>query len=658
MQSRHLAVWSRVGVATLLAQIAAGCSGEIPSAEEGGAAGGGSVGGTAAGVSPSGARDAGTHLEGGTGGANRPSPAAGAAAGVGGSVSGGSGSVAPVSAPEFACDKSMTEPVSNQAPVAALRRLTMRELGNSVLDLVRFVGGTDISLQDQIRTSIEKLPLDRREPVPQDPRGSYRRLDQTLQQVHVEALYALSRTVAAALTDESHLASTVGACATDSDSNNDAACLSQFIARFGGRALRRPLAQDEIEFYRLAYGEDPHADRAAYADLIGLFLNSPEFVYFVEHGAEPLANQPGTFSLSAYELASRLSYQLWQTAPDAALLAAAKDGSLLENSGFSAQLDRLLRDPRARATLQEFFEDWVKAEDLPALDAKRDDPIFQAFAGEDLPEPSLRRALIDDATGLLGYFTWDEPASVGTWFLTQKSFARDARLARIYGAPIWDERAVAARMPPSMPDDARPGLLTRALFLTTGSANTRPIMKGVFIRRQILCDDIPPPPPGANSTLPELRPDMTTREVVEELTEASGSTCAACHATLINALGFATENFDALGRLRVEQSLFDEHGRIVGTKPVDTSGVPRVRLQDSSRLAGAEELMRKVVESGKVEACLARNYFRFTFARWEDLRADGCVLEDMRRGIASGQSFQELMRRALASEAFHSRRFE
>jgi hypothetical protein len=548
----------------------------------------------------------------------------------------------------FACDDAA------KGPEASLRRLTMTQYRNTVRDLVAWVTSDDPDALLSASEALDALPEDRREPVPQDLHGSYRRLDQTLQQVHVDSLYQAALAVSTALTAGETLESVAGSCATDADADNDAACRDAFIERFGARALRRPLSADELEFYASIYGSDATADPLAYADVITVLLNAPEFVYFVEHGDKEVAATPGVFELTAYELASRLSYQLWQTAPDERLLAAAADGSLLDENVYAEEVTRLVADPRARATLDEFFADWMKVEDLPELDAKNSDPVFSAFAGEDLPGSGLRGAMIHDVLGLLDHYTWNEPAGVRTLFSTEKSFARDQALADIYGVPVWDGESE----PPSFPSGQRPGLLTRALFLTTGTANTRPIMKGVFIRRHVLCDEIPPPPPGANAMPPELTPDLTTREVVQELTEMPGTICAGCHAGLINALGFATENFDGLGRHRTEQALFDDDGTPRGTRPVDTSGIPYVVDSDETAITGAGELMPLMAASGKLEACLSRNYFRFTFARFEELERDGCALERMRTELAQGGSVRDLLSAAALTPTFRRRTFE
>ena len=249
-------------------------------------------------------------------------------------------------------------------------------------------------------------------------------------------------------------------------------------------------------------------------------------MYFVEHGDNAVAGQTGVYDVSPHELASRLSYQLWQTAPDDALLAAAADGSLRTAAVYDAQVTRLLADARARPALDEFFADWMKVEDLPAMDAKNADADVQDVRGrrparrEAAPGDDRRRGRdarllhLDDAVGRRCRCS---PA-------TCRSRATRAWPSST-ASPAWNGTGA----PPALPAGQRPGLLTRALFLSTGSANTRPIMKGVFLRTNVLCDTIPPPPPGANAKPPELVPGMTTRESVEALTEMAGTTCAGCH---------------------------------------------------------------------------------------------------------------------------------
>jgi len=660
---------SALGVTLVLGLAAAGCVGKItegvgpdgsPLANGSGAASGsGAAPGSGSGgsgtngsgaASSGGSAGKGSAASGGSSASSGASGTSGSSSASGGDGSGGTGTTS--APPTFACDDSVAPPADS------LRRLTMTEYQNSVADLIAWALAGDAasikSVTSAIAPALADLPTDVRQAVPQDLHGAYRRMDQTLQQEHVDGAYELGTALGTALTQASVLGKVVGSCATDASTSNDATCLDSFIKTFGARALRHPLSDDDVTFYKSVYGSSTTVDPQAYADVIGVLLNAPEALYFVEHGDKAVSGQTGVYELSAYELASRLSYQLWQTAPDDELLAKADDASLLDDATYATEVTRLLADPRARATLGDFFEDWTKVQDLPALDAKNADPVFKAFAGSDLPNASLRQAMIDDVLGLLDYQTWTASAAVGDLFTTELSFAQDDRLATIYGVKAWDGKST----PPSLAAGQRPGLLTRALFLATGSPNTRPIMKGVFIRKSILCDDLGDPPPGANAMPPVLGPDMTTRESVEAITEMSGTVCAGCHKAYINPLGYATEDFDALGRFRSAQVLFDDQGNKTGTKPIDTSTAPHVDFDDTTTIAGAADLMQLLNTSGKVEACLARNFFRFTYARWDDPTTDGCALEPVRQAVSSGGKLQDLLSATVMTSTFRRRAFQ
>jgi hypothetical protein len=127
---------------------------------------------------------------------------------------------------------------------------------------------------------------------------------------------------------------------------------------------------------------------------------------------------------------------------------------------------------------------------------------------------------------------------------------------------------------------------------------------------------------------------------------------------VINPLGFATEGFDALGRFRTAQRLFDASGNETGSKPVNTMTVPQVVAGDQTAIATPAQLMSLMLASGKVEACLARNFFRYTYARWEDTTADGCALEDGRKALANGGTIRDLAAASVKSAAFKRRAFQ
>jgi hypothetical protein len=539
-----------------------------------------------------------------------------------------------------------------------LRKLTGGQLRATLSDLLASAVGADVAKAtlDEAATALAALPADKRQPIPQDQHGAFRRMDQDVQQTQVDALYEVAVRIGAALTRPERIGKLLGSCATDSNAGNDAACLTNFIDEFGARAWRKPLTDADRSFYvDKAYGGPAGVDPAGVADVVAALLSSPRFLYQVEHGEVAVAGHPGTFALDAYELAARLSYQFWDTMPDETLRQAATSGELVTAAGFRKQIDRLLADPRARVTMDAFFADWLKLDDLPAFDQRNADARYKAFAAGALPSAGLRDAIIADARELLGYFTWTKPGSLTDALSTDRSFARSAELARLYGVSTWD----GTSDPPAFPASSRhPGLLTRAAFVASASGNTRPVMKGVFIRKSVLCDELPPPPQGVNAVEPLPDGMRTTRQTLEALTEAKGSTCSACHARLINPLGYLTEGYDALGRVRREEVLYDAGGKELGRAPIDATGVPAVVAGDERRAESIDDLLRFIRDSGKADACLARQYVRFTFASWDDPEQDGCMLEELRTTLANGGSLRELLRAIALAPEFAQRRFE
>ena len=550
----------------------------------------------------------------------------------------------------FACDASAIA-----APSPGWSRLSKRQITRTLADLLRRTLADEAiasSAFDALASQLDLLPEEQRKKLPQDLHGSYRRLDQDVSQAYVEATYELALEVGRLLSDSSRIASALGTCAADTDATNDEVCLREFVQRFGGLALRRPLSTDEVDFYLGFYGLSPGVAPEGVADVIAGILSAPQFLYLVEHGgAETNPDEPQ--ELDAFELASRLSYHFWDTMPDQELWDAAASGALADPGPYREQVERLFADPRTRETTREFYRDWLKLEDVPAMDTLNDQPVFKAFAGPNLPSSELRGQMIDEVLDLVQHHTWDDPSGFDALLSSELSFARTQELADLYGIPVHVDGAEPTRFPAGQ----RPGMLTRAAFVATGSANTRPIMKGVFIRTNMLCDPIPPPPDNAASNSTEPTDTAGTREVVEALTEQPGSACAGCHATLINPLGFATEDFDGLGRWREVQRLFDAEGNETGAAPIDTSTMPNVVPGDETPSAGAQDLMRLILDSGKAQACMARHYFRFTFGRWEDDEKDGCALDQLWRALGQGGSIATMLREAALAPEFRQRLF-
>jgi len=294
--------------------------------------------------------------------------------------------------------------------------------------------------------------------------------------------------------------------------------------------------------------------------------------------------------LNGYELAARLAFFAVESTPDDALLQAAGSGALDTASGLQAALERLLEDSRGQAAFLRFFEQWAELDKLGA--AVKEPAVYPEFDALKAPMAEEFRRFVADLLGRDG--------TVKELFTSPTTFVNEG-LAVLYGvsAPVAGFQSV------SLPAGQRAGILTQTAFLAShGKANkSAPILRGRFIREQVLCAPVPPPPPNANTVEANAQVPSTTREYYAQLT--SGPDCIGCHAQL-NPLGFALEGFDGIGRARAQEN----------AQPVDTSGA--ITAGDlAGPVSGAFELSARLGESATVRLCLAKQMFRSRFRRVE-----------------------------------------
>ncbi len=524
-----------------------------------------------------------------------------------------------------------------------LRRLAASEYANTISDIVTKMEPADAkAILAAAQPSLAAYPADVLTAAPNEKHGGYARLDQLVQQEHIDAIYAVADVLGQQMTNSpARIKTLTGACATDADPSNDDACLTAFVQSFGTLVLRRPPSADDVAFYRSVAKNGIGA--GALADVVTVMLASPRFYYVVESGTQTLG--PNLYALDGYELATRLSYHFLQTMPDDELFAATKNGDLTTPEGYAKQVDRLAADPRAQASALAFFSQWLRLDELAKLNSRNGDPQFDAFAGKDQPNPQLRAEMIaevmDSAQWILAH-----GGTIADFVSDTRSYARTPDLAQIYGVPTWNGTSEPPRLPAQ-----RAGLLTRGAFLATGTANTRPIMRGVFMRTGLLCETVPPPPANAASTPINPSPGQTTRQVIEQITQQKGTACAGCHTTLINPLGFVAENFDALGRYQTTQTFLDPGGKVQGSAPIDAQTIPQVNPDDPRAATDMVQLTQYILESGKVEKCFAQEYFRYAFRRTADA-ADQRAVDEIAANTRGGKPLTEALKRVVMRPEF------
>lgn len=370
------------------------------------------------------------------------------------------------------------------------------------------------------------------------------------------------------------------------------ACALALIDEFGPLAWRRPLVAAERErlvaLYEIGLADGTFHDASRM--LLEAMLLSPHFLYVVEVG-EP--EQPGVYRLDDWELATRLSYSLCESPPDASLRAAAAAGQLHTREQLREQALRLLDEPCGRETVARFYRQWLHLEQLAGL--ARDPAVYPDYVAATMPDAMAR-----EADRFLAELTWNEDASFAELMTADHTWV-DASAAALYGLEVEGDALVRVELPPE-----RMGLLTLPGVLTVTSkfSQTSPVHRGAFVIRDLLCGELSTPPGDVDITPPELDPSLTTRERWAAHSEQPA--CAGCHARL-DPIGFALEEFDAIGRHRTT-----ENG-----KPIDASGgLPDLGVADGD-LVGGVALAEVIAASDEAALCFAKQWFRFAGARVE-----------------------------------------
>lgn len=546
--------------------------------------------------------------------------------------------------PVFVCDR------TKRAPERALTRLSRMQYLTRIRELIELTAlEHSPAILNELEYVLAALPRDLRSG-PEPDYGGLRRLDQSIYAEAVDGTYAVAVALGAALTSSTaRLHAVAGGCAVDDDLENDAACVDAFIQKLGKQVFRRPLTAADLSFYR-ELAQDSAVSAADYAEIVTVLVSSPFFLYAVELG-DAGALPVGTVALTAQELAARLALHFWQSAPDDELLHA----DLLDAKVYAQQLERVYADAKTERMLEELFVDWLEPKHLEELHLRVGSFDYDALRGDFTPAPELKSRMLRELGRMGVYYAHRTQSSFAELFQSRSSFAETADLAEIYGVPVWSGNDD----PPQFPDAEREGLLTRAALVATGHGSSHPIFKGVYARRTVLCETIPPPPADANTIAKSVMPEKVTSRAVTEALSAARADCAACHATLINPIGYTLEHFDGLGRFRSLEQVFDATtGVLLAEEPVDSKAVPHVVPDDKREARGAADLHRFMLESGRPQACFVRRYFRYSFAREEDDARDGCVLDALLQPLLAGESLGSVLRAVALQPEFRSRSYE
>ena len=411
----------------------------------------------------------------------------------------------------------------------------------------------------------------------------------------------------------------------------DAACARQILSTLARRAYRRPVTGTDVEdllgFYadgRASGGFEAGIERALRALLV-----SPNFLFRVV--SDPAGIAPGTaYRLTDLELASRISFFLWSSVPDDELLEAAAQGQLQDPAMVEGQVRRMLADPRSEALAKNFAGQWLRLRNISG--ALPSDVIFPDF-GESLREDFVRE------TELFFASIMREDRSV-TELLTADHTFLNERLARHYDIPgVYgsDFRRV------TLVDDSRRGLLGQGSILTVTSYpdRTSPVGRGKWVLENVLGTPPPPPPPN----VPELDPDadsgkvLAMRERMEQ--HRANPVCASCH-RIMDPLGLALENFDAVGRWRAHMP---------GGSAIDASGA----MPDGTAFDGPADLRGLLVRKPEQFATVVtEKLLTYALGRGVEYH-DAPAVRQITRGAADDYGLASLVVGVVNSTPFQMR---
>ena len=446
---------------------------------------------------------------------------------------------------------------------------------------------------------------------------------------------AAAELVAEEVTANSALRRAVMGC--DVEMGDRDGCLTAFVARFGRRAYRRPLTGDpsspapDSEIGRLlamaqglkaqadAEGASLYGGHIDVAAVVAALLQSPNFLFRITAGL-PDAADPARQRLSGYEVATRLSYLVWGVGPDDALLDAAATGTLDAVGGIEGEVRRMLADPRAQSHLWDFFHQWLG---LGLIRSNSLDPdVFPIFG------PALQESMYGEVRRLIEDHAFvDGVDLMGMW--TASYGYSDRELATIYGAGAPADGQLAPFE--HAQGQRRAGILTTAgmLAMTSHPSAASIVGRGLLVREQVLCDDIPAPPPN----VPDLPPGSGDDQARLLDQHTADPVCAGCHRQ-IDPIGNGLEIYDAIGGR-------NDRGE------ADVAALERyVEGIENSVFLGGDELGALVADQPATRQCVVDRFFRWSMGREpagvvDTQSCTGAVLTERFR--ASGNSLLELV---------------
>ena len=497
-----------------------------------------------------------------------------------------------------------SNPGQIHAQVSGMRRLSRIEYANTVRDLIALDVPMDVS----------HFPIDPLAPYDNDYR------QQLPSPVVVEASQSNARMIAAWVHSNTAVREQIVDCGPTGP--DDADCMRHFVETFGRRALRRPLGQEEVERYLdLMSWNVAEGDFYTGVELaLEALLTQPQFLFRVEIGTPA---EDGVLELDDFEIATRLSYLLLGTTPDDELLDRAALGELRDEATRRAEAERLLALPQAKVQLARFHAMWLGYEKLAN-------------------EAGIVAEMRVESDGLVQRVTTEKQGAYTELLTSTETFVSQP-LADHYGFGV--DVGDGAWVPYS--DPGRRGILSHGTVLAAGSKanDTSPTRRGKFVRVQLLCEPIAPPPPEVDPDQPPASKDPDACKIERYAEHRENETCAGCH-KLMDGIGFGLENYDLLGRYRTHdegrpECVIEGKGDVVGV----------------GKFEGPAQLGELVLDSGSFEGCVAQQALQYSLGHTLE-KEDRGMVRHMAEVLRDRNDFIAMLLAHVEHPAFAQRREE
>lgn len=414
--------------------------------------------------------------------------------------------------------------------------------------------------------------------------------------------------------------------------DTDRACTERIVKWFSGRAFRRTVIDSEV--VELMKSFDAARMTLSLADslkeTLQLVLLSPRFHYHWERGDASAVLKNGLVVLNDFEVASRLSYFLWQTMPDNELLGLAQAGTLANPATVAAQVKRMLADAKASQGIRGFVSQWLPLKGLRADDSTLADHAIRASMQESLLK------FVDDLIIGQGDRRFSTLVSADYAFV-------DGEVAKLLGMKNVAANAPMQRM--ILSDPTRSGLFTQPAFLaaTSDTPLATIIHRGRYVFERLGSCSAVPPPSGAIPPPPDKPANASVREHLQE--HSNNGVCKACH-QMMDPMGFAFDRFDSMGRVRAN----DDYG-----KPAVTDGVMPLTDSVSLNFADAADLLKQLGKQEPSMRCFARQLFSYGLRLPNDEANEDSIVKTENAFVADGGNIALLMSKLAQTDSFFLR---